>query len=149
MVERREEEESKAVDRVSELLTAVNVEGKDAQVLVTLLQGKAPVSRATVLQAVGFAFVLTRPPCCKFGVPASLRTFSSMEAKRSYVNAMGKAVTSAFGEFGGSYEELLTALLEDMTPIRLLARSVPCGGTPVLPMEGTEASSLEDVPSRM
>lgn len=65
------------------------------------------------------------------------------------MRCMGRAVPVAFGELGGSCEELLAALMEDVAPTQLFARCTATCGTPVLPMEAVPASDVAEVVATM
>lgn len=144
-----EKEEGQVVARLVEVLDMVSMKGRDAQVLIGIMHGEVPFSRFSVLQALAYAFALTRPPNCMLNMPAEPRTFGSAEGRQAYLTGMGKAVPLAFGEIGGSLQDILAALMEDTAPTRLLVRCAPSGGVPVLPMNGVQTNDMDEVSSRM
>jgi len=142
------EEETTVAGCLADLFTAVNTNSRDAEVLITLLKGDGPISRGFIVEALGHAFALTRPPSSS-GVPAEARSFGSLEAKRTYTMAFRKVVPQAFGCIGGSSEKLIEALMEDVTPAQLLSRCRLSAGTPVLPMEAMQMSDVGDAVLRL
>jgi len=116
---------------------------QDSQVLVQLLLGSVDLSRRIVLQSFAQAFALTKPPCSKTGRSAEQRTFSSEEARHAALAAMERAVELAFGDMGGSCEELLAVVMADGTAADVFSGCRASCGTPILSMSPVPSSDVE------
>lgn len=138
-------------EKIQKLLVASR--GAEAKYIVRMLQAKLRIGiqMPTVLQALAYAFVLTKP--VRGSAPA-VSDIRRAEAKLSQTQleaamiSMEAAVRQAFSEMP-NFDKLIQALMDGCDGPSLLQRCCISLGVPVKPMLAKPAKGLQEVSARL
>jgi len=132
-----------AACKTAEIISKARAEGREVFHLVRLLQGRLGLPRRAVLRALAHAFVLSKPANAETGESAQRRVHSSAASLQVSLVTTDKAVALAFGETGGSVEQLVSALLANPALSLLYSSCRARCGTHILPMSATMTMDLD------